>query len=286
MADKKNKKKSPSRSSTPVPFTTLDMAEAYRHFLPLAERLPAEEIPVRRGDVTLARSNIDRGVEAIRPHVERISRILPEIQVHTLLELPALALVLIHADGRVPHEASAGEIETAFSRVSGLRELTLKYLEVAAPLGFVPEGRVRAIRAGRGKLDNARDCVAIAGVFHEFAEALSGKHPFSDEQLKELATTGTWLVQAITPTGGARAPAVRAEAAVLRDRFWRLVDERHDALRTVGVALFGIRNVEDHVPPLLSRVVAASSKPVAPAAPPGPVAGAPSGPAAASPTPA
>jgi hypothetical protein len=269
MVDKKKQKHSP-QPSNPVPFTTSDMAEAYRHFLPLAQRLPAEDVPARGGDVMLARSNIERGVDAIRPHTDRIPKLLPAIDFNALIELPAVALALIHADGRVPEEFSAGEIDAAFSRVSGLRELTLKYLEVAAGLGLLPEGRVRAIRTGKGKLDNARDCVAIAGVFHEFESALEGKHPFGEEQLKELSTTGTWLVQAITPTGGAKAPAARSEHAVIRDRFWKLLDDRHNDLRTVGVALFGIKHVDEHVPPLLSRVATAAPKASAPATTPRP----------------
>ncbi len=236
-----------------APFSTDNAAAAFRHFLPVAQALPAEDVPVRGGDVTVARANVERGVEAIRPHLERVPQILPLVSVNDLLELPALALALVHADGRVPAAASAREIDAALGKVGPLREMTLSYLEVAAQLGIVPAQRVRAIRSGKGKLDVARDCVDIAGLFEEAQADLAGKHPFTEAQIAELATTGTWLVQHITPRGTAKGPATRDAAALIRDRFWKLLEDRHDDLRTVGVALFGIKGVDEQVPPLLSR---------------------------------
>jgi hypothetical protein len=261
-------KKAAKKPAMEAPFTTNDAAAAYRHFLSAAEALPANNAPVRSGDTAIARRNIERGVKAITPHLETISTRLPTISVKALLELPALALALIHADGRVPAAASTRAIDTALARVSPLRELTLTYLEIAAALKLVPEGRVRAIRKGKGKLDNARDCVDIAGTFHDFEGALTGKHPFTQDHLKELATTGTWLVERITPGGTIKSPSARDPAALLRDRFWKLLEEGHNDLRTAGVALFGIKNVDDYVPPLLSRYSAPTEKVAEPAAKP------------------
>jgi hypothetical protein len=244
-----------------VPFTTSDMAAAYQHFLPLIQQMPDEDVSNRRGNVLLARHNIERGIKSIQPHLATIPGQLPRISLPAILELPALALGLVHADDRVPHTASTGEIDEAYSRVGPLRKLTLQYLEVAAELGLVPKTRVSGIRAGKGKLDNSRDCVSIASIFREFEQALNNKHPFAPEVIEELATTGTWLVQALTPTGGVKAPVVRDSAALIRDRFWIMVEQRHDDLRTVGVALFGIKQVDEHVPPLLSRTAAKLLRP-------------------------
>lgn len=254
-------KKSPIKKSSSKPFTTFDAAEAFRHFLPHAEALPADAVPVRGGDAAIARKNVERGVEAIRPRIAEIPDILPKIALNALLELPALALGLVHADGRVGSTASGREIEAAIARVSPLRDASLRYLEVAADLGLVPAKRVRAVRAGKGKLDNARDCVDIAGIFDEFKGALEGKHPFTNDQFNELATTGTWLVERITPRGTPKTPAMRDPAALVRDRFWKLLEDGHNDLRTAGVALFGIKNVDDYVPPLLSRTSTTSPTP-------------------------
>jgi hypothetical protein len=101
----------------------------------------------------------------------------------------------------------------------------------------------------------ARDCSDIVGVFQEFESVLDKKHPFSNETLDELAKTGAWLTQKLSPKAANPKPkSTRTAESILRDRFWTLVEERHDRLRTIGVMLFGIKNVDEHVPPLLSRV--------------------------------
>ncbi len=251
------------KAAAKIPYTTDNAASAYAHFLPVAEALPAGDLPMRSGDVSVAFTNIRRGVDAILPHVAKLPKLLPTIAVHELLELPALALALLHADGRITKATSTREIDAALSRVGPLRDLTLTYLEIVAELGLVAKDRVRAIRTGKGKLDNARDCTDIAGLFREVAPTLAGKHPFTEEQLDELAKTGTWLVQTLKPTSTTRAKPTRPAAALVRDRFWKLVEDRHDQLRTVGVALFGIRNVDEHVPPLLSRTSTPRSTPAA-----------------------
>ncbi|MFT3772078.1 MAG: hypothetical protein QM820_42270 [Minicystis sp.] len=255
---------SASKKKQDAPFTSTDGAAAYRHFLPVVRKIPDDEIIPRGGDAAVARHNVEVGVEAIRPHLAKLKKLLPATSTKALLELPALALALVHADGRVSPSASGGDVDATLGRVTTLRELALTYLEVAAGLDLVPAPRVRAIRAGRGKLDKARDCVDIAGLFHEYQGALAGKHPFSAEQLKELAETGTWLVKNIAPKNVRRATPARDPAAVIRDRFWKALDDGHDQLRTAGVALFGIKNVDANVPPLLTRQGAAKS--AAPAA--------------------
>jgi hypothetical protein len=242
----------------PAHFTTEDMGEAFRHFLPKVEKISADEVPVRSADVQIARHNIERGVNAVLPRIAELPDLLPKISVKAILELPALALGLVYADGRVS-KATAGEIDAALAKVSSLRELTLSYLEIAGALGLIPLGRAQTIRAGKGKLDNARDCVDIAGVFEEYAAVLAGKHPFTKEQLTELATTGTWLVKNISPKGAVKDPAQRDPAAAIRDRFWKALEDGHDDLRTVGVTLFGIKNVDASVPPLFSRSAAAAT---------------------------
>jgi len=245
-----NAKKKPE----PTPFVTDDASKAFTHFLPLAEALPTDDVIIRGADVDIALVNIQRGVDAISSHVDTIRKQLPAIAVHELLELPALGLALVHADGRVGNAASTREIDAAFSRVGPLRELTLSFLEIAADLGLVQKDRVRAIRSGKGKIDVARDCIDIAGVFQEAETKLAGKHPFTTAQLDDLAKTGTWLVQTLKPGNTKKTKPARSAEADIRDRFWKLVEDRHDTLRTVGVTLFGIKRVDEYVPPLFSRV--------------------------------
>lgn len=94
-----------------------------------------------------------------------------------MLELPALVIGLEFAARRVPSAAlSAGDIERMLDEGSPWRALTLDFLEVLAnPLvGIVPPTRVQAIREGSSRLDRAQDFVAIAGLFLEYAPALTG----------------------------------------------------------------------------------------------------------------
>jgi hypothetical protein len=120
------KKKAPSASADsdsnakkkpePIPFVTDDAGKAFTHFLPLAEALPNDDVIVRGADVNVALVNIRHGVDAIKSHTDTIRKQLPAIAVYELLELPALGLALMHADGRVGNSASTREIDAAFSR--------------------------------------------------------------------------------------------------------------------------------------------------------------------------
>ena len=235
-------------------FNTTSSQAAYDHFLELAAQVSLDSLEVCRADVELVRSNLQRGVDAIVPHVQTIRRKLPENPIDQVLELPGLGLALLYASNRVARPASPGEIERRLEEISIPREAGLKQLEVFALLGLVPAERVEAIRKGRGPLDKARDAVAIPGMFREFNAVLAGKHPLPAEMLLNLATHGDWLVQQIQPIGVQQAPAERDPAALVRDQIWALIRQRHEHLREAGVVIFGLRSVDDHIPLLTSRV--------------------------------
>jgi hypothetical protein len=163
---------------------------------------------------------------------------------------------------------STGEIQAMLDEGAPWREVMLRYLEVVSHpvLGLLPENRVRAIRQGTGKLDKARDFVAIAGMFAEYEAALAGKHPFDKAQLDRLATLGGALVQQLVP-GGAPAPVPKRTAeAILRDQFAALVEDRYDHLQVLATVALGKRRADALVPAL--RTIARSSGPASPEEPP------------------
>jgi hypothetical protein len=259
-----------TKPTKPVPFTTQSPSAAYRHFLPIAKKLPADSIKPTTLDIDLARHNIERGISAIQPHLSLIKKKLPLSPLNDILELPALGLALVYAADRIPAPtASTGEIQDHLAKLRPLRELTLRQLEIHAELGLAPDDRVRAIRSGTGPLDAARDAVAIAGLYHELRGTLDGKHPFTKAQLTALADHGQWLLHQLKPTGATSSPAERDEASVVRDRFWTLIAARHEHLREAGVAAFGLRALDENVPPLgareRSRASTAGATPEAPA---------------------
>ena len=255
-------------------FRTTDSARAFAHFLPLAEAVVLADGAVFRQDVTVARHNVQRAMSAMTPRLADVARLIGSVDVVALAELPALALAVVHATGRVPSVGpSTREIDAALTTLRPLRATTLNFLETAAELGLVPAGRVRAIRAGSGKLDQARDAVAIVALFREYEAALAGKHPFSAAQLKTLAERGDWLVQTLRPSRGVPSTAsARTPEARDRDRLVKVLEGRYDQLRTAGVVCFGIRDVDAKVPPLWSAARASIVVTDEPAPTPAPVA--------------
>lgn len=249
------------------PFLTDDVLAAVRHFTPLVATIPETELESWRGGADLIRINLQRGVDAIRAHMGRIQQTLPLISIPKLLELPVLGLALVHADSLVFVPASEGEIHERQQRLRPMRSQTLRQLELFAERNLVPADRVRNIRSGRGPLDEAKDAVAIQAMYEEYATVLAGKHPFTSEELTSLGRDGSWLLQQLQPDEARSAPAERQGGELLRNRLWTEISHRYDDLYTVGVALFGRRAVDDHIPPLLARAAAPARTATPPSTP-------------------
>jgi len=260
----KVKNSAKKKQDAPVPFTTTDANVAYRHFLPIVQaEVSPEDAEVCRVDVQIVRTNVERGVVAIEPHLDAIRTKQPKLPLHLVLELPALALGLIVATDRVVAPVSEGELLARLEQLRPMRELTLRQLEILAELGLVPRARVAAIRSGTGPLDSARDGIAIAGLFEELGPELQGRHPFDDAYLQAMAEHANWLLPRIKPTGAQVQSSERSAEAILRDQFWTALSRRHELLREAGVAAFGVKRLDDHVPPLGARTVTAPAVTVA-----------------------
>jgi len=76
--------------------------------------------------------------------------------------------------------------------------------------------------------------------------------------LEKLGADGDWLVQQLKPVGAKAGRAARDPASIVRDQLWVIINERHDELRQAGAVLFGLKNLDEHVPPLLARAAATS----------------------------
>ncbi len=249
-----------------APFVCTSAKECFEHFEPIARRAAPEDPEPCRLDVEIVRVNVNRGVEAIRPHLATVRQKLPQHDTAELLELHELALALLFAAGKVVRTSTAIGIDEHLTSLWPMREAGIKQLEVFSILGFIPKEIPTAIRRGKGSLDAARDAQAIVGVFHDHKAAFDGKHPFTPEQLRKLGEDGDWLVAALKPANAKGAPVERDPAAVLRDQLFALVSARHDALREAGVVVFGLKNLDDHIPPLGARLATPRTK--RPATPP------------------
>lgn len=264
--------KSKPKNQPILPFTSESAEACFLHFSKIVSGSPAPETGRWNADAELLRVNVCRGVEAILPHLDTVAKTLPLLDRNRLMELPALARALGFAADRVFVPASAGEIQARQRRLRPTRALTLAFLEVAAGLGLVPAARVAKIRAGKGPIDEARDAVAIAALFNEHAGALANKHPFSKASLDQLAEDGDWLLAQLLPASAAPEKAEKGEDARVRDQLWNELRARYDDLFQAGVAVWGRRGVEDHIPALRARAATPKSKaspaPAEPAAPP------------------
>ena len=250
-----------------APFVCTSAKECFEHFEAQARAVPQEDLEPCRYDVELVRANVNRGVEALRPHMDTIRRKLPEHAVADLLELHEMSLALLFAAGKViKPSGNTAELEDRLASLRPMREAGLRQLEVFSLLGHLDKEIPAAIRRGTGPLDAARDAQAIVGVFHDHKAAFDGKHPFTPEQLRKLGEDGDWLVAALKPANAKGAPVERDPAAVLRDQLFALVSARHDALREAGVVVFGLKNLDDHIPPLGARQATPRTK--RPATPP------------------
>lgn len=242
--------------------TGLSPVEAYQHFLPEAMRLSETEVQVCRADLALCLHNVQLGVDSVLPFEARLHKELPALPFADLRSLPDLAAGLIYAANRMSGPASKLEVSDKLARLRRLREPMLVIAEGLAMRGLIPGERVTAIRAGKGAIDAARDGIALDALYREFAPQIAGKHPFTEEDCKEIASLGNYLVRAIIPEGGRQRPEVQSQATQERDRFYTLLAKRHTELRKAGFYLFG-NAVDDRVPLLSSRVFRAKKSPAA-----------------------
>ena len=251
---------------TPTAFVSEDSEACFKHFSSLLASTPEGALERYAADPEIARVNLVRGLDAVRPHFAHLAKALPLLPLTELEELPSLALALGFAADRVFKPASPKEIRARQESLRPVRSQTLRYLEIVAERGLAPADRVKKIRADRGPVDEARDAVAIVALFNEFASQLANKHPFPPEVLTKLAEDGNWLLKQLLPTGATPEKGAPSEDTLTRDRLWTEVVRRYDLLYQAAVTVWGRRGVDDHLPALQSRVATAShAEPPAPA---------------------
>ncbi|WP_437760430.1 hypothetical protein [Sorangium sp. So ce1389] len=264
MAKAKTKQQHTGKASTATPTATTTYHACYKRFAPLAAELPDRDVEVCRADVRIAFANVKRGVQAACADPARIRRALPELPLDDVLALPDLGRALIFAATRVTAKpASSGEIDAKLKIVTELREPMLTLAETLAKRGLLPKDVVAEIRAGTGKYDLASDGMALAHLYQEHADALRGKHPFTQEEFDQLREASEWLLDTLTPEG-ARRPATkqRGEAENMRDRLWTLLVRRYADLRKIAYYFHGDA-FEDVAPKLQSRLSSSAAADVA-----------------------
>lgn len=239
---------------TASPFVTNDPRIAWEHFLPAAQQVPTADLPYLRSDPHLAMHNVRVGLASVEPQLDALAARNQDVKPAALRELPALALALEFASGRVsPVVVTRHEIAAKREAVTTQRRLTLDFLDMFSELEpeLLAPGTVAKFRSGSGPLTMASQCVQIVDIFRT-TTALHGRHPFTEKYIDRMAEDAAWLLRVLRPNRAKRMKAPRTPDAIVRDQFAALLAERHEDLRTAGVLLFGLRNVDEKVPPLYS----------------------------------
>ncbi len=255
-----------------MPTNDYSPEQAYEHFLTVARYEPEAVVPFR-ADAHLVQHNALVGLEAVLQQTARVEAELPTVKMQDILDIRPLTHAVVHAAARVNRTPEASQLSDLLPRAYGLRRKMMLSLRALSEAGLIPEREVKLIEKGKGKVDAAGDLPQAAALFRRHAATIRGKHPVSEEELKEADRVGAQLLELLRP-GGARTgtPASQeVEASVdARDRLWTLLEERHDLMWRVGAWLFG-NEVERKVPPLQSRKVTRGA-PQDPADPADPVA--------------
>lgn len=243
----------------PTHFHTQDEVRAYRHFHATALRVSVDGFVHFRNDPDLAVHNIAIGLKNLAPHYGAFAARCPDVSLVDALELPALALALSHATRlTIGQVSSPREIARRRADVRELHEDMENVVGVLVRRGALDAKVIAGLGTKRGPIAKASDGVAIAGVYRDHAKSLDGKHPFTKEDIEHLATESAWIRAALKPANARKEKAVRSPESIVRDQFAKLLGEGHDKLRTAGVVFFGIRNVDEKVPPLYSAAVGRS----------------------------
>jgi hypothetical protein len=239
-----------------------------------AMALPKTAIIPFRADAELAYHNVVDGVNAVLAERVTLSRELPGADLAAIEALPALAQAVVFAAGQVDRRRlSNGEIARLLKEAYPLRDLLLTTAEALAKKKLLPDKTVSQIRAGRGRLDAAKDLVALAALYRKHASALRNKTAVTADEVARAAEIGSELLTLLKPKRAKRTgPSPGHDAAEMRDRLWTLLvlgKEARGGLDSIAGWLWG-QEAWAHVPPLQAHraTKARVAKPAKPAAKP------------------
>jgi hypothetical protein len=266
------KKTQPTESAAPIAdagaTTTVGSQEQYERFLPQAQKLPAVEVRPMRADVSLAIANAARGIEAVLAKADEIRAGLPKISIPEIEAVRDLGSAVAYAAGQVERFAPPpSDLKDLLARAQKLRALLLGSADVLAVAGILPAAQVKKIHEGHGAIDSAGDCGALAALFQKNAAAVRGKVAFTNADVQAAADVGSRLLAVLRPRSAGKKPAAKdlAAASEARDRLWTLFERNWEGFVWRAGAWIHGRAVDDHVPPLQSRVVGKRAPKVPPA---------------------
>jgi len=225
---------------------------SYDAFLAAAKALEPGLIEECCADVVLAYHNVTRGVENVLGGGLVIIGKLPDINITELSMLPRLAQGLAFAALQVQREVKNAPFGRLFERAQYLRRKLRKTAEALAEANLLPGPDTDEVRL-QAQREVLEDCLALAALFRRNEAAITGRSPVSASDLREVDQ----VVQKLRVMLGQQVDAKEGgpfilKAIEMRDRFWTLLNQRHEVLWRCGAWLYG-RAVEERVPPLPVR---------------------------------
>ena len=245
-------------ANPPVVLATAD--EAYTYFLKEALALDAREVVTARVDVAIAGHNFRAAATAIEAVWDRVTKVFVAPDVTIVQQARPLSLALEKADREAFDPASDGKIAAKLSRVYEIRTLLFAAADLGKAFGIVDAATVKRIRAGKGPLDATQD---LADLVPLFPAAVRAKIPMVEEALLAEASALHAELYPLLKPSGAKGTKSASDAKDLRNRFFTLVAQRHEALWVYGAGVWG-RDVDDHVYALGTQQRAAAATPAEP----------------------
>ncbi len=230
-------------------------------------------LAVCKADPDLVRTNVTRGVASVTPLADEARANLPLANVTRALECVALSLALTHACDRVTEAPGAVDapadddpdanlpLAERTSKMFTDRQLVVGMLKIFVGLGDYALDAYNKILEGSGPIDGARDVLTADAALD--GEKLRGRHPFTPAWRQRATGRARRLLDELSPDNAIREVAARNAAALERDAFWALLVAAHAELRKIGMVLFGEKDLDEKVPPLMART-ATKAKPEAP----------------------
>jgi len=230
--------------------------EALGQVQPEAAKVSAGDLVGYNADDDVVYDNVHFAVGELRARQNDIREQLPKYDLAALLALEVLALALLWAVSLwrrlLPPDS---DVKTKLARVYQLRKAFLSSLESAATLGLVQSKAVEAILAGTGALDATQDLADSCGLYRANAAALANRTSITPELLDEAEPLSVEVRGLLRPGASKKRPATPEEtaAALVRDRVWTLLVNRYEFARRAAFVVWGTREADEHVPPLMSR---------------------------------
>jgi hypothetical protein len=225
-----------NQQSASKPAADAGTAGTAKDFLAAFQRVESEIVALEESELVLVNLDVPSAVATalgarhkILDYREEMAE-LRGVDVSKLDKLRDYGYALLHT--QTEYHAASGKDETLGELVDELQDIREQLFADAQGLarrGLLDREEVAKLRSGLGHKNLAMDVNGLVRAFREEAGALLGKSPVTREELDNAAELAARVIEEV----GAKeqAPAVTAEATLLRQRAFTLFTRAYDEAR-------------------------------------------------------